>query len=166
MRISKLFPDLFPDPFFLGGPETWGPGPRPGPGPVKRLPSSRYQAFKRIKILGAWGGAQSQHPKPLSSRGGSSHRLESRFVLGCIDTSDSESRRIFQHFSKSTRVSQLCTASFQIFASFCNFSLIFEHFSRILQKIVDFSANQAFFASSFTEFCRNCGKLRRIAGTS
>ena len=42
----------------------------------------------------------------------------------------------------------------------------FVDFSRILQKIADFSANQAFFASNFTEFCRNCGKLRRIAGTS
>ena len=31
-------------------------------------------------------------------------------VLGCIDTSDSESRRSFQHFSISTRFAFLCTA--------------------------------------------------------
>ena len=31
-------------------------------------------------------------------------------VIGCIDTSDSESRRIFQHLSRSTRFTFLCTA--------------------------------------------------------
>ena len=30
--------------------------------------------------------------------------------LGCIHTSDSESGRIFQHFSRSTRLTILCTA--------------------------------------------------------
>ena len=33
-----------------------------------------------------------------------------RLFLGCIDTSDSESRRIFQDFSKSTRSAFFCTA--------------------------------------------------------
>ena len=33
-----------------------------------------------------------------------------RLVLGCIDSYDSESRRIFQHFSRSTRLTILCTA--------------------------------------------------------
>ena len=33
-----------------------------------------------------------------------------RLVLGCIDSYDSESRRIFQHFSRSTRLAYLCTA--------------------------------------------------------
>ena len=33
-----------------------------------------------------------------------------RLVLGCIEASDSESRRIFQHFSRSTRFSPLRTA--------------------------------------------------------
>ena len=37
---------------------------------------------------------------------------------------------------------------------------------QFLQKIANFSANRAFFVSKFTEFCRNCRKLRRIAGTS
>jgi len=31
-------------------------------------------------------------------------------VLGCIDSYDSESRRIFSHFSRSTRFACLCTA--------------------------------------------------------
>ena len=33
-----------------------------------------------------------------------------RLVLCCIDSYDSESRRIFQHFSRSTRLAYLCTA--------------------------------------------------------
>ena len=33
-----------------------------------------------------------------------------RLVLGCMDSYDSESRRIFQHFSRSTRLAYLCTA--------------------------------------------------------
>ena len=97
--------------------------------------------------------------KAVGSRAGSSHRLESRFVLGCIDTSDSESRRIFQHFSKSTRVSHLCTASFQIFALFCNFSLIFPEFYkklRISQQIKHFSPQ---ISRNFAGIAGNCGEL-------
>ena len=100
--------------------------------------------------------------KAVGSRAGSSHRLESRFVLGCIDTSDSESRRIFQHFSKSTRVSHLCTASFQIFALFSNFSLIFPDFYifflklRISQQIKHFSPQ---ISRTFAGIAGNCGKL-------
>ena len=33
-----------------------------------------------------------------------------RLVLGCIDVSDSESRRIFQNFSRSTIFAYFCTA--------------------------------------------------------
>ena len=33
-----------------------------------------------------------------------------RLVLGCMDSYDSESRRILQHFSRSTRLAYLCTA--------------------------------------------------------
>ena len=32
-----------------------------------------------------------------------------RLVLGCMDSYDSEKRRIFQHFSKSTRFAFFCT---------------------------------------------------------
>ena len=38
-----------------------------------------------------------------------------RSVLGCIDSYDSESRRIFQHFSRSTRFAFLCTAQISKF---------------------------------------------------
>ena len=39
-----------------------------------------------------------------------------RSVLGCIEAYDSETRRIFQHFSKSTRCAFLCTTRNSIFA--------------------------------------------------
>ena len=52
----------------------------------------------------------------------------SGLVLFCIDTSDSESGRIFQHFSRSTRLSHLCTAPVLIFALFCTLdSLVFRN---------------------------------------
>ena len=38
-----------------------------------------------------------------------------RLVLGCIDSYDSESRRIFQDFSRSTRFTFLCTAQTSTF---------------------------------------------------
>ena len=66
----------------------------------------------------------------------------SGLVLFCIDTSDSESRRIFQHFSRSTRLSHLCTAPVLIFALFCIFFvevLEFLENLRIFQKIKHFS---------------------------
>ena len=116
--------------------------------------------------------------KAVGSRAGSSRRLESRLVLFCIEASDSESRRIFQHFSKSTRVSHLCTASFQFFALFCNFSLIFpenfkklriyqqiKHFSLQISRIFDgIAANVrelsevGLFCSNFLNFCRKTSK--------
>ena len=47
-------------------------------------------------------------------------------VLGCIDSYDSESTRIFQHFPISTRFKNLCTAPKSFFANvrqyFSNFS--------------------------------------------
>ena len=61
----------------------------------------------------------------------------SGLVLFCIDTSDSESRRIFQHFSRSTRLSYLCTAPVLIYALFCTFSLtsrIFGNFCGFFNK--------------------------------
>ena len=79
-------------------------------------------------------------------------------VLFCIDTSDSESRRIFQHFSRSTRWSHLCTAPVLISALFCTFSLKSRIFA---ETFADFSTQRAFFAVNFKEFCRNCGKLER-----
>ena len=37
-----------------------------------------------------------------------------RLVLGCMDSYDSERRRIFQHFSRSTRFTFLCTFGVEV----------------------------------------------------
>ena len=55
-----------------------------------------------------------------------------RLVLGCIDASDSESRRIFSDFSRSTRFSHLRTATKSKFADFFNFLHNFNDFLRVL----------------------------------
>ena len=55
-----------------------------------------------------------------------------RLVLGCIDSYDSEQRRILQHFSRSTRFKNLCTAPN---AKFCKIlTIIFWKFARFWQN--------------------------------
>ena len=101
-----------------------------------------------------------------------------RFVPGCIDghgcieASDSESGRIFQHFSRSTRLPHLCTAPVLIFALFCKFSLNFPDFCKILricQQIEHFSLqisrNFAGIAGNdgeLLEVCEFCRKMQKI----
>ena len=97
---------------------------------------------KRIAISDREGRDQ-QHEKTQEDEttpGGSAHGERTNFtglVLGCIDASDSESRRIFQHFSRSTRFSILRTApnskSQQNVASF------FHIFVKISQKFAKFA---------------------------
>ena len=53
-----------------------------------------------------------------------------RLVIGCMDGYDGEKRRILQHFSRSTRVAFLCTASNSNLQSFA--PLIFAIFLVIL----------------------------------
>ena len=86
----------------------------------------------------------------------------SGLVLFCIDTSDSESRRIFQHFSRSTRLSHLCTAPVLIFALFCTFSLNFPDFWKILrifQQIEHFSPQ---ISRNFAGIAGNDGELLEV----
>ena len=75
-----------------------------------------------------------------------------RLVLSCIDVSDSESRRIFQDFSKSTRSAFFRTAPNLNFNEICNFLPNYGEFSKILHtnsaksrhfaKIVEFGVVQ------------------------
>ena len=44
-----------------------------------------------------------------------------RLVLGCMDSYESEQRRIFLHFSRSTRFAFFCTAPISNFAYFSQF---------------------------------------------
>ena len=62
-----------------------------------------------------------------------------RLVLGCIDSYDSEQRRILQHFSRSTRFASFCTILISEILQICVkilliFAEISQKFSKILQK--------------------------------
>ena len=62
-----------------------------------------------------------------------------RLVLGCIDSYDSEQRRIFQHFSRSTRFASFCTALISKFADVLQFfSRKFPDFPGFLQNVAKF----------------------------
>ena len=75
-----------------------------------------------------------------------------RLVLGCMDSYDSESRRIFQHFSRSTRFVFLRTAPNSEFLQ--NFITNFVNFSQPIKKkqqiltifIADFAETRLNFA--------------------
>ena len=66
-----------------------------------------------------------------------------RLVLSCIDVSDSESRRIFQHFSKSTRSAFFCTAPNSKISQ--NFGILLK-FAQHFAKIAVIRQNLANFA--------------------
>ena len=96
-----------------------------------RLELLPLEGLGRLAGEGAWkevrcGGVESG---PTSFR---------RSFLGCIEASDSESRRIFSDFSRSTRFSHLRTATKSKFAYFFKISHNFNDFSnfyKILMKI-------------------------------
>ena len=83
--------------------------------------------------------------EPLHAAGRSWMSNFRRLVLGCMDSYDSEQRRIFQHFSQSTRFAFFCTAPISNVADFSQF------FSR---KFPDFLG----FLQNFAEFLRNFSK--------
>ena len=69
----------------------------------------------------------------------SQYTISRRLVLGCMDSYDSEQRRILQHFSRSTRFAFFCTVLISDFLQICVkllliFSEISQKFSKILQK--------------------------------
>ena len=72
-----------------------------------------------------------------------------RLVLGCIDSYDSEQRRIFQFFSKSTRFAFFCTAQSQNLQIFRKFFRENFRISRIFAKIV-------------LNFCEIAAKINKI----
>ena len=86
-----------------------------------------------------------------------------RLVLRCIDSYDSESRRIFQHFSRTTRSTILCTAQISKFQ---------EKVARFFRKNETFIFIFIFIPAKFYEFChfsaefwwKFVGSSRGIAG--
>ena len=87
-----------------------------------------------------------------------------RLVLGCIDVSDSESRRIFQHFHQSTRSDKICIllhrSKFKILANCRDFSKIFAKFlknRRNSAKVGKFCWNVGFAAvQKNADLIRSC----------
>ena len=76
-----------------------------------------------------------------------------RLVLVCIKADFCDQILILQHFSRSTRFANLCTATNSKFSRFFNFSQKFAIFSRFLQN--------------FAEFCHfSFGFSRKFAGIS
>ena len=93
------------------------------------------------------------------------HRNFGRLVLFCIDTSDDESWRIFQHFSRSTRSAFLCTASnpgnfAKSRQNFLDFFVIF------LQNLYLFCSNSSFFVPIFMKISQDFTKFSEIFGNS
>ena len=80
-----------------------------------------------------------------------------RLVLGCIDSYDSEQRRIFLHFSRSTRFAFFCTAPI---SNFADFSQIF------LRKFPDFLGFLQNFAEILRNFSKNQQNLTQICKIS
>ena len=74
-----------------------------------------------------------------------------RLVLCCIDSYDSESRRILQHFSKSTRFSYFCTAQISKFQQ-----KIRQNFWRNEKKFISFHSR---FSMDFAIFRRNFDEI-------
>ena len=74
-----------------------------------------------------------------------------RLVLGCIDSYDSESRRIFQDFSRSTRFTFLCTAQTSKFQ---------ENFFKKVKKFDDFFLN--FLGLSGGKECKSCRSRKML----
>ena len=73
--------------------------------------SKRYSTFTRIGWL--MKSAESEERIKSKDRIGIMKFWPPNFrrlVLFCMDSYDSESRRIFQHFSRSTRLAYFCTA--------------------------------------------------------
>ena len=80
-----------------------------------------------------------------------------RLVLGCIDSYDSESRRIFSDFSRSTRFSPLRTALNPKFQQkTCQF---FHNFAEISQNFPKFRSNFAKFQRNFAGISPKCQAL-------
>ena len=88
-------------------------------------PSRRSASRASSSML--WARASRPEPVSLSRISFMNFR---RLVLGCMDTSDSESSRIFQHFSSSTQFLKWICGFLQTFAYFFKISAPHTHRKR------------------------------------
>ena len=86
-----------------------------------------------------------------------------RLVLVCIDSYDSEKRRILQHFSRSTKFAFLCTAQISNFQQKTSWFFLhfFEKFRENFQNFVIFQQNFDEFCPEFHETFSNFLRKRR-----
>ena len=91
-----------------------------------------------------------------------------RLVLGCIDSYDSESRRIFQDFSRSTRFTFLCTAQTSKFQErtrpkFCrNETFSFSFSFSFQQKSMNFVIFLLNFDEILSEFYEKLQEITKV----
>ena len=83
-------------------------------------------------------------------------------VLGCMGTYDSESRRIFSHFSRSTRFSFLCTAPHSNICQFFVFIFAF-FFHQISSFFANFESISRVFEQILMKICRNFTGLKNAS---
>ena len=85
-----------------------------------------------------------------------------RLVLVSIDADFCNQILILQHFSRSTRFTDLCTASNSTNSDFTNiWKTCVEFRDHHVCKLLTFAEickKSVIFAENFTEFCQNCGK--------
>ena len=81
-------------------------------------------------------------------------------VLGCMGTYDSESRRIFSHFSRSTRSHSFAPLQNQIVTQF--FVKLFAFFHQISSFFANFKSVLSFFEQILMKICRNFTGLKNV----
>ena len=127
----------------------------------RTLSSTRPACFRSAGIRtssSCWGSFSWLFIRP---QGGSEAGWLPNFrgvVLGCMDSYDSEKRRILQGFSRSTRFAFLCTAPNSNLQSFAQ--LISVIFLVILQNFAEFSFRSVIFRR---DFHRNLPDFSEIA---
>ena len=116
--------------------EVWHPGRTQ----AREEEGARERAGRRAPPFAATGGDEAVRPAaPPRDARERRHELLTNFrqsVLGCIDSYDSENRRIFSGFSKSTRLAFFCSAPNSEFQQ--NFAKFFAKISKIWTKRFEF----------------------------
>ena len=83
-----------------------------------------------------------------------------RLVLGCMDSYDSEQRRILQHFSRSTRFASFCTVLISEILKICvKIWLFLPKFRKSFAKILNFTEiqkNPEIYAKFLQKICKFC----------
>ena len=124
------------------------------PAPLREKKTIKMTVARRADAARVSSSAASVERRGLLQKSANFRRL----VLGCMDSYESEKRRILQGFSRSTRFAFLCTAPNSNLQSFAQ--LISVIFLVILQNFAEFSFRSVIFRR---DFHRILPELRQIA---